>query len=151
MDDGGFTTKGVTLHFSTHALGKSALLAYLSLIAWVIAWHGFLSPHPQVNYIGVTIGWVFPLLFPLKGIIKANPYTHAWANFILMLYFLHALTILWTDPSERLFAAIELLITSIAFTANVLFAKQQGKIEGVGLQKLSEVERLEKAKFEQTH
>ncbi len=150
MDDRGVTTKGVILYFSTQSLRKSALIAYLNLIAWVIAWHGFLSPHPHVHHIGVTIGWLLPLLFPLKGIIKANPYTHAWANFILMLYFLHAFTILWTEPSERLFAAIELLITSMAFTANLLFAKQQGKIAGMGLQKLSEIEKQEKERFEQT-
>jgi uncharacterized membrane protein len=32
--------------------------------------------------------WIIPLVLPLKGILKGQPYTFAWASFILCLYML---------------------------------------------------------------
>ncbi|PKF50616.1 DUF2069 domain-containing protein [Enterovibrio nigricans] len=127
----------------------TVLVSYLALIVWVLIWHSFLSPHPHINPYGVTVAWLIPLLFPLKGILTGKPYTHAWANFILMFYFLHGLTLLIVDEGERLLAAIEIVITSISFISNVLYAKHKGKALGLGLKKLSQVEKEEKARFEQ--
>lgn len=125
-----------------------ALFSYLALMLWVLSWHGFISPHPDLNPIAVTIGWCIPLLLPFIGIVKGKPYTHAWANFILMFYFLHSLTILYIDNGERLLAAIELVLTSINFIGNILYARHKGKALGLKLIRLSEVEKQEKAKFE---
>lgn len=134
---------------SSSTLRPLALGAYLSLIVWVALWHAFISPHPHINPYGVTIAWLIPLLFPLKGILQGKPYTHAWANFVLMFYFLHALTLLWVDEGERLLALVELLLTSISFVANIYYAKLKGKELGLGLKKLSQVEKEEKARFGQ--
>ncbi|CZF83073.1 DUF2069 domain-containing protein [Grimontia marina] len=134
---------------SSSALRPLALSAYLALISWVALWHGVISPHPHVNPIGVAIAWMLPLLLPLIGILKGKAYTHAWANFILMFYFLHALTILWVDVGERRLASIELVLTSLSFVCNVYYAKRKGQEEGLGLKKLSQVEKEEKARFEQ--
>lgn len=68
-----------------------------------------------------------PLLLLIKG-IKAQPYTFAWANFILMLYFLHALTLL-TLAGEQIFAAVELGLCLGAFVANIVFARIRGRVE----------------------
>ncbi|MDD1792593.1 DUF2069 domain-containing protein [Enterovibrio makurazakiensis] len=133
---------------STSRLRAVALSSYLALFGWVALWHAVLSPHIHVNPYGVTIAWLLPLLLPLKGIITGKPYTHAWANFILMLYFTHALTILWIDQGERWLALVELVLTSISFVSNIYFAKRKGQEMGLGLKKLSQVEREEKARFE---
>ncbi|OEE60950.1 hypothetical protein A1OO_21235 [Enterovibrio norvegicus FF-33] len=133
---------------STSRLRATALSSYLGLFVWVALWHGVLSPHVHVNPYGVTIAWLLPLLLPLKGILTGKPYTHAWANFILMFYFIHALTILWVDQGERWLALVELLLTSISFVSNIYFAKRKGQELGLGLKKLSQVEREEKARFE---
>ena len=122
---------------STLSVKHLAQSSYLALMLWVLLWHSLISPHPHLNAYAVTIGWMIPLLFPLKGILKGNPYTHAWSNFVLMLYFLHALTLLWVGEGERWLAAIELCLTSVTFYANVVYAKRQGKVAGLGLKKLS--------------
>lgn len=127
----------------------AALTSYLALTGWVILWHGILSPHPHVNAMGVTIAWLLPLLFPMKGMLTGNAYTHAWANFVLMFYFLHALTLLIVDEGERWLAFVELVITSIAFVSNTYYAKLKGKELGIGLKKLSMVEKEEKARYEE--
>ncbi|WCE30446.1 DUF2069 domain-containing protein [Vibrio sp. SCSIO 43137] len=124
-----------------------ALIGYLSLISWVLMWQVFISPHPHINPYTAAIAWCIPLLFPLRGILSGKAYTHAWANFVLMLYFLHSLTILYVDQGERWLAAIELLITSATFVASVLYARNKGRELGLKLPKLSEIEKQEKAKY----
>ena len=126
-----------------------ALLGSLLLLGWVVAWQMTLSPHPHLDNVTLAIVWAVPLLLPLPGILAAKPYTHAWANFILMLYFLHALTILYVDGGERMLAAVELLLTTLGFAGNILFARFRARELGIKLKRLSEVEKKEKAKFEQ--
>ena len=116
-------------------------------MVWIALWQLIWSPHPHISPLPITTGWLVPLLLPLPGIIKGKPYTHAWANFVLMLYFLHAFTLLYIDNGERWLAAIELLFTSCAFVGNTLYARLRGKELGLKLTKLSEVERAEKAQF----
>ncbi|MBP8219675.1 MAG: DUF2069 domain-containing protein, partial [Aeromonas sp.] len=70
------------------------LVGFFGLLGWVILWHLWLSPHPDLNPWLLPVIWTVPLLFPLKGIVQGNPYTHAWGNFVLMPYFLHALTLI---------------------------------------------------------
>ncbi|MGR5555168.1 DUF2069 domain-containing protein [Vibrio fortis] len=126
-----------------------ALVGNLLLLGWVAAWQMTLSPHPHLDNVTLAIVWAVPLLLPLPGILSAKPYTHAWANFILMLYFLHALTILYVDGGERMLAAVELLLTTFGFAGNILFARFRARELGIKLKRLSEVEKKEKAKFEQ--
>ena len=124
-----------------------ALFCDLALLAFITLWHSTLSPHPLINPYGVTVAWILPMLFPLKGIIQGKPYTHAWANFILMFYFLHGLSILWLDEGERYLALVEVILTSGAFIGNIYYARLRGKELGLKLKRLSEVEKIEKAKF----
>lgn len=126
-----------------------ALTGNLSLLFWVAAWQMTLSPHPHLSNVTLAIAWAIPLLLPLPGILSGKPYTHAWANFVLMLYFLHALTIMYVDGGERLLAAVELLLTTLGFAGNILFTRFRAKELGIKLKRLSEVEKKEKAKFEQ--
>ncbi|MDA9556185.1 DUF2069 domain-containing protein [Vibrio sp.] len=128
---------------------QMALMGNGLLLIWVALWQFALSPHPHIDSFGVTLAWCIPLLLPLPGIIKGKPYTHAWANFVIMLYFLHALTILYIDNGERWLAAVELILTSVAFVANIVFARLRGQELGQKLPRLSEVEKKEKAKFEE--
>ncbi|MGK0250317.1 MAG: putative membrane protein [Oleispira sp.] len=133
---------------NTKNLRYFALIANLSLILWVGLWQSTISPHPHLNNYVIAVMWIIPMLLPLKGILEGKPYTHAWANFILMFYFLHALTILWVDDGERWLALIELVITSSAFVANILFARVRAKELGIKLKRLSQVEREEREAHE---
>ena len=125
-----------------------ALGGNLGLLAWVFTWQFYLSPHPLINHIALAIAWSVPLILPLPGILMGKPYTHAWANFFLMLYFLHAFTILYIDDGERWLATIELVLTSLAFVSNILFARFRGQELGLKLKRLSKVEKEEKQRFE---
>ncbi|MGB2427183.1 MAG: DUF2069 domain-containing protein, partial [Alteromonas sp.] len=50
----------------------------------------------------VVLIYVMPLIFPMHGILVGKPYTHAWANFIVMFYLIHGLTIIYAEPHEWL-------------------------------------------------
>ncbi|MGF1683694.1 DUF2069 domain-containing protein [Photobacterium minamisatsumaniensis] len=134
---------------TTRSLRYAALTANLSLLGWVGLWQSTLSPHPHLNSIVLAGVWMLPILLPLKGILAGKPYTHAWANFILMFYFLHALTLLCVDEGERWLALVELILTTSAFIANILFARMRGKELGIKLKRLSQVEKEEKARHEE--
>ena len=94
---------------STRFARLLTLVGFFGLLAWVILWHLWLSPHPDLNPWLLPVIWTVPLLFPLKGIVQGNPYTHAWGNFVLMPYFLHALTLITTDEGDdRVLGDVEL-------------------------------------------
>lgn len=120
----------------THTLWQGTRLFWLGLLLWQVVWHLWLSPHPHLPAWAVTLGWSAPLLFPLRGLFQGRPYTHAWANFVLMLYFLHALTIITIDEGERWLGIVELILTSGSFTLNLLYARKRGQELGLKLRKL---------------
>ena len=71
--------------------------------------------------------FTLPLLFPMRGLIKGNPFTYAWTNFIIMIYFLHSLTTLWVSAEDLLWASIELILVSIMFLSGTYYAKYKGQ------------------------
>lgn len=132
----------------TQYLYRFAFCANLLLILWVALWQMILSPHPHLNNWVMAVVWSIPLLLPLHGMLAAKPYTYAWSNFILMFYFLHSLTLITIDEGERWLAGVELLLVTIAFISNILFARVRAKELGIKLQRLSQVERQERERFE---
>lgn len=84
-------------------------LGYLALVLLLGGW--FIGQGINGEYtLLFSLLWVIPLLLPMKGILKGNPYTYAWASFILCLYMLHALTLLYVTTDALAFAAIEVLL-----------------------------------------
>jgi len=112
-------------------------LCYWPLLTFVILWHTMLTPDSSVSLPLplALLFWVVPLLLPLPGLVKGKPYTHAWFNFILMFYFLHGLTAIYTHPDEFWYAVTELLLTTGAFIGATGFARYQGRALGLGLKK----------------
>ena len=111
------------------------LAGFFGLLAWVLLWHLWLSPHPDLAPWLLPVIWTVPLLFPLKGIVQGNPYTHAWGNFVLMPYFLHALTLITTDEGERWLAVVELVLTTLAFVGTIYSARLRGRELGLSIRK----------------
>lgn len=119
----------------TRFFRQLALISYLSLLLWVVLWHFLLGEDVGYSVLFITIMWILPLLFPLSGILKARPYTHAWANFVLMFYLLHGLTAVYALENERIYAAIEIILASVAFIGCSFFARLRGRELGLGLKK----------------
>lgn len=120
--------------FSTQTYKNIALTGYVGLIIYMPLWLFILAPGPLSNTLTFIL-FILPLLFPLKGILLGNPYTYAWSNFIVLIYFLHSLTTMWVQSSELVWATIELLFASLMFYGGTYYAKYKGRELGLGIRK----------------
>jgi uncharacterized membrane protein len=124
-----------TQRISTPNLRKLALFGYFSLLIFMPLWLLVLSPSESLSTLTTFLLFILPLLFPMKGILQGNPFTHAWANFIVLIYFLHSLTTLWVLPSDRFWALLELIFASTMFLGCSYYAKYKGQELGLSIRK----------------
>ncbi|GAA5102916.1 hypothetical protein GCM10023338_20750 [Wohlfahrtiimonas larvae] len=68
----------------------------------------------------LLITLVVPLLFPLRGLLQAKRYTHAWGSFLSCWYLVIGVDVWVENPA---LSATILLCTTIWFTGMVLFAR----------------------------
>ncbi|NVK57392.1 MAG: DUF2069 domain-containing protein [Alteromonadaceae bacterium] len=115
-----------------------ALVSHIGLLLWITAWQLLFTTGEQYSLVFVFLMYVLPLLLPLHGVIKARPYTHAWANFIALYYLLHGLTVFYAEPDARWFAGIEVVLVIGMFTGCSVFARLRGRELGLGLKKLKD-------------
>ncbi|MGL5359438.1 MAG: DUF2069 domain-containing protein [Shewanella sp.] len=121
---------------STNTLFILSRLGYLSLVLLLGGW--FIGQGINGEYtLLFNLLWLIPLLLPAKGILTGNPYTYAWASFILCLYMLHALTLLYVTTDALAFAIIEVLLIGVLLVAFPFYARIRGRELGLGLKKKS--------------
>lgn len=128
-----------------------ALFSHLGLLAWMTIWYFILPMTADYSILFKILIYLMPLLLPLPGVLQGKPYTHAWASFIVLLYFLHSITVIYAEPSQMLYAIIELILAVGMFTGCSSFARLRGQELGTGLPKLKTVMDQEKALFEDKH
>lgn len=128
-----------------------ALFSHIALLLWLTIWYFALSSKQDYSPVFIFVIYLLPLLLPLAGIIKAKPYTHAWSCFIVLWYFLHAITVMYAEPDYLLHAALELLLAIGMFVGCSMFARLRGQELGTSLPKLSKVMEDEKALFEKAN
>lgn len=120
-------------NISTQSYRKMGLAGYFGLLAFMPLWLIVLEPSSLGTWLSLFL-FVLPLLFPIKGLLAGNPYTFAWANFIVMWYFLHSLTSLWVSEN-KLYPIIELLLASLMFFGCTYYAKYRGQELGLSIRK----------------
>ncbi len=118
---------------STATHKKIALTGYFSLLLFMPLWLLVLNPSSGLSPLITLCFFTLPLLFPMKGLINGNPYTFAWSNFVVMIYFLHSLTTLWVSPEDRLWASLELFFATIMFISGTYYAKYRGQELGLSI------------------
>ena len=121
--------------FSTQTYRKIALTGYFSLLLFMPLWLFVLNPSQGLSPWLAGVMFIIPLLFPLKGLLAGSPFTYAWSNFIVMIYFLHSLTTLWVSADDRLWASCELFFASLMFFGGTYYAKYRGQELGLSIRK----------------
>lgn len=105
-----------------------SLASYFALMASLIAWI-IVAPHGE-NY--PTAAWLIiglvPLLFPLRGLLHGKPYTYAWNSFLMLFYFSHGVGELYSADHFALYPALEVVFSTICFTAAIVFVKLNAKL-----------------------
>jgi len=106
------------------------LTGYFGLLIFIPVWHLFIVPMPA-EFISVTLlVQVGPLMFPLRGILNAKVYTHAWSMYLSLFYFIMGI---WYagDISTRNFGIIFSLLSILFFLGTMFFTRYQGKANNV--------------------
>jgi uncharacterized membrane protein len=67
----------------------------------------------------LALAAVFPLLLPLKGLLKGSLRSMTWAGYLVMLYLLIGITEAWSNPPQRIPALLQTALV-IVFVASVL-------------------------------
>jgi len=119
---------------STDSYKKIALTGYFGLIIFMPTWLLLLAPSSLGIELTIVL-FILPLMFPLRGMLKGNPFTFAWSNFIVLIYFLHSLTTLWVSKSEIVWASIELFLATLMFLGGTYYAKYRGQELGLSIRK----------------
>lgn len=124
--------------FTTSQLKNIALFGYFSLLIFMPIWLIFITDDRALSIPLTLVMFTLPLLFPLKGLVQGNPYTYAWSNFIVMIYFLHSLTTLWVSSNEKHWALLEFILAATMFIAGSYYAKYRGQELGLSIRKKKE-------------
>ena len=102
------------------------LSAYFALLLLLIIWHGFAFPAAKQPWL--VLGFIIaPLLFPLRGLLKENPYTYAWTSFVILLYFMHGTVEIWENAEQRTYAVIETYLSVQLYIGAIYYARLQGR------------------------
>ena len=114
-------------------------IGYFGLFALIPLWLLWLAPPSLGNpYILLVMLWL-PLWFPLPGILKGEPYTFAWANFIVMIYFVHSLTNLWVATGLYFWLSVlELALATLMFFGCTYYARFRGQELGRKIPRLKD-------------
>jgi len=105
-----------------------ALAGYFSLMtSMYLLLFVFNKPEPQ-NMLPALVFHIGPLLFPLRGLLAGRAYTHAWAGYLALYYFIIGV---WYAGAEvdRL---IGMLITSASilfFVGAIAYARLRGRAD----------------------
>ena len=92
---------------------RGALGAVLGLIALCVAWELVLSPlRPGGSWLVLK---VLPLLFVLRGVLKADNYTLQWSTLLVWLYFTEGVVRAASDSGLSAQLALAELMLSIAY------------------------------------
>ena len=92
---------------------RGALGATLGLIALCVAWELVLSPlRPGGSWLVLK---VLPLLFVLRGVLKADNYTLQWSTLLVWLYFTEGVVRAASDSGLSVQLALVELMLSIAY------------------------------------
>jgi len=103
----------------------STLTGYFGLLIFIPLWHLLIVPLPA-KFMSITLlVQIGPLMFPLKGLLHGKVYTHAWAMYLALFYFVIGI---WYagDESTRIFGIIFSLLSVLFFMGSMLFTRFQG-------------------------
>ncbi len=141
-------TKHIEKQPITKRYQAAALFGYVGLLILMPLWQFVLVPNTGYSTGFLLAVYVLPLLLPLKGIIQDKPYTYAWANFIVLIYFTHGFTLLWVAQDELVYVLLELIFATSMFIGCTYYARYRGQELGLKIRKLKDDLADEKRAFE---
>jgi len=112
----------ISVYRWTALVGYFGLLLSLYLLLFI-----FNKPEPH-NMLPALVFYIGPLMFPLRGLLNGRAYTHAWAGYLALFYFIVGV---WYAGAEadRLIGILITLSSIVFFIGAIIFARLQGKAD----------------------
>lgn len=101
-----------------------ALTGYFGVFLLIVAWYGWLSPPTRLPAVYALLALGTPLLLPLRGLLHGRPYTYAWSLFLALGYATHALIEVYSTPTDRVLALLELALVLLWFVAAMMYVRR---------------------------
>jgi len=102
------------------------LLGYFSLMFGLFAWHLIIEPPARHLVSVIVLLQIGPLMFPLMGLLNGKLYTHAWAMYLAIFYFV--VGVWYAGSSEDLMIGLYVIFTSLVFfLGTVLYTRYKSK------------------------
>jgi uncharacterized membrane protein len=106
----------------------TALTGFFGLFSLLMLWHTVLATsHSGLPVALLLLLTVAPLLLPMRGLLKQNHKSCAWAAYLSLFYFIHGCQEAYANPIERVYASLEVLFSLMLFfgaTFYIRFAKK---------------------------
>ena len=103
-----------------------ALLGYVGLILTILGWNLVLRPAGGLP-LYVVLGFLLvPLAFPLVGLVRGRPYTHAWSTFLAIYYFVVGIWIMG-DGETRWYGTAIGLFSVVWFTGSMFYTRAKAR------------------------
>ncbi|MFI3156516.1 MAG: DUF2069 domain-containing protein [Methylococcaceae bacterium] len=105
----------------------TALSGFFGLFVLLMLWNTVLVPSTHFPVALVLLIVVTPLLLPMRGLLDRNPRSCAWAAYISLIYFLHGTAEAYVNADERLYAALEIMLSLMLFFGSAFYVRFAGK------------------------
>ncbi|HDP90222.1 MAG TPA: DUF2069 domain-containing protein [Thioalkalivibrio sp.] len=103
-----------------------ALGGYIGLIATILLWNLLWRPADGVPLYIVLPFLLIPLAIPLPGLVRGRPYTHAWATFVAIFYFLVGIWVA-ADGESRWYGTAIGIFSVVWFTGSMFFTRAKAR------------------------
>lgn len=102
-----------------------ALTGFFGLFILLMSWHTVLAPSIRFPVALVLLFTVTPLLLPMRGLLRGNPKSCAWAAYVSLIYFIHGSVEAYANPPERLYATLEIIFSLTLFLGASYYVQRQ--------------------------
>ncbi|CAM5791001.1 DUF2069 domain-containing protein [Castellaniella caeni] len=103
-----------------HRLACACLLGLIALcVGWEL-WWAPLRPHGSLMALKAV-----PLLFAVRGVLRARLYTLQWVSMLSLLYLMEGVVRAWSDilPLSRALAGLEIVLALGLYLAAILYVR----------------------------
>jgi uncharacterized membrane protein len=99
-----------------------AIASFLGLFGLLLVWNLFYAQLPDALFWPVLAFQLVPMLILAPGVLLGNARGHAWACFVINIYFIQGVLAAF-DPSRRWFGWAEAILTFVFFCAALLYVR----------------------------
>jgi len=100
---------------------QATIWLQLLLLLCIVLWRVLTWPTPQGAAWAIAL--CIPLLLPLRGLLRGDRYTYAWATLCVIPYFIVGITESVADPRGRGWAAACLTLSLALFASLIVFIR----------------------------